>query len=159
VPSWIAKFGIPDNVHQAAVMAEGRYPGTLRPESVRAVSLVVRAKIRARRLPAPPPAEPNLPRVQRYVTSLGAADAILTTHTPGPAAAASYIPRNLMFCPAIIWYETGYSTFTLRQASRRSWRIGQTRPVTVRFLCYENTAQAGCLKHLTYCYTSLESIK
>jgi len=51
-----------------------------------------------------------------------------------------------MFCPAIIWYQTGYSTFTLRQASRRSWRIGQTKPVTVRFLCYENTAQVGCLR-------------
>ena len=53
---------------------------------------------------------------------------------------------DLIFCPAIIWYQTGYSTFTLRQASRRSWRIGQTRPVTVRFLCYENTAQVGCLR-------------
>jgi hypothetical protein len=51
-----------------------------------------------------------------------------------------------MFCPAIIWYQTGYSTFTLRQASRRSWRIGQTKPVNVRFLCYENTAQVGCLR-------------
>jgi hypothetical protein len=51
-----------------------------------------------------------------------------------------------MFCPAIIWYQTGYSTSTLRQASRRSWRIGQTKPVTVRFLCYENTAQVGCLR-------------
>jgi len=51
-----------------------------------------------------------------------------------------------MFCPAIIWYQTGYSTFTLRQASRRSWRIGQTKPVSVRFLCYENTAQVGCLR-------------
>lgn len=51
-----------------------------------------------------------------------------------------------MFCPAIIWYETAYSTFTLRHASRRSWRIGQTKPVTVRFLCYENTAQVGCLR-------------
>jgi len=60
----------------------------------------------------------------------------------------SHIPNNLdlMFCPAIIWYQTGYSTFTLRQASRRSWRIGQTKPVTVRFLCYENTAQVGCLR-------------
>ena len=53
---------------------------------------------------------------------------------------------DLIFCPAIIWYQTGYSTFTLRQASRRSWRIGQTKPVTVRFLCYENTAQVGCLR-------------
>lgn len=66
----------------------------------------------------------------------------------GIPASPSHIPRNLdlMFCPTIIWYETGYSTFTLRQASRRSWRIGQTKPVTVRFLCYENTAQVGCLR-------------
>ena len=64
------------------------------------------------------------------------------------ACQGSHIPHNLdlIFCPAIIWYQTGYSTFTLRQASRRSWRIGQTRPVTVRFLCYENTAQVGCLR-------------
>jgi hypothetical protein len=62
-----------------------------------------------------------------------------------------HIPSNLdlIFCPAIIWYQTGYSTFTLRQASRRSWRIGQTKPVTVRFLCYENTAQVGCLEPVT----------
>src|SRR5580700_10448268 len=65
-----------------------------------------------------------------------------------PACQGGHIPRNLdlIFCPAIIWYQTGYSTFTLRQASRRSWRIGQTRTVTVRFLCYENTAQVGCLR-------------
>lgn len=65
-----------------------------------------------------------------------------------PVLTQLHIPRNLdlIFCPAIIWYQTGYSTFTLRQASRRSWRIGQTKPVTVRFLCYENTAQVGCLR-------------
>jgi hypothetical protein len=67
-----------------------------------------------------------------------------------PACQGGHIPRNLdlMFCPAIIWYETGYSTFTLRQASRRSWKIGQTKPVTVWFLCYENTAQVGCLRRM-----------
>jgi hypothetical protein len=53
---------------------------------------------------------------------------------------------DLVFCPAILWYQTGYSTFTLRQASRRSWRIGQTKAVTVRFICYENTTQVGCLR-------------
>lgn len=67
---------------------------------------------------------------------------------PAGQTRVGHIPRNLdlIFCPAIIWYQTGYSTFTLRQASRRSWRIGQTKPVTVRFLCYENTAQVGCLR-------------
>ena len=35
---------------------------------------------------------------------------------------------------------------TLRQASRRSWRIGQRRPVRVKFLCYEGTMQTACLR-------------
>ncbi len=32
------------------------------------------------------------------------------------------------------------------QASRRSWRIGQTRPVKVMFMAYRNTLQADALK-------------
>ena len=34
----------------------------------------------------------------------------------------------------------------VRQASRRSWRIGQTRPVKVVFMSYRNTLQADALK-------------
>ena len=34
----------------------------------------------------------------------------------------------------------------MRQASRRSWRIGQTRPVKVVFMAYKNTLQADALK-------------
>ena len=36
--------------------------------------------------------------------------------------------------------------YTMRQASRRSWRIGQTRPVKVVFMSYRNTLQADALK-------------
>ena len=104
-------------------------------------------------------------RIESILNNAGIKAAVLTTQTPPEEREAWYErqlkagvqvfishPRlvqtglDLMFCPAIIWYETGYSTFTLRQASRRSWRIGQTKPVTVRFLCYENTAQVGCLR-------------
>ena len=28
--------------------------------------------------------------------------------------------------PTICWYETDYSEYAMRKASRRSWRIGQT---------------------------------
>ena len=42
---------------------------------------------------------------------------------------------DLLDFPTIIFYESGYSLHTLRQASRRSWRIGQRRPVRVKFLC------------------------
>ena len=34
----------------------------------------------------------------------------------------------------------------MRQASRRSWRIGQTRPVRVVFMAYRNSLQADALK-------------
>lgn len=53
---------------------------------------------------------------------------------------------DLLEFPTIIFYESGYSLHTLRQASRRSWRIGQKWPVRVIFLCYEGTMQTACLR-------------
>jgi SNF2 family DNA or RNA helicase len=43
--------------------------------------------------------------------------------------------------PTIYSYQTGYNIFTLRQAARRSWRIGQTVPVRVFFAVCRNTMQ------------------
>ncbi len=48
--------------------------------------------------------------------------------------------------PTIVWFETDYSVYVMRQASRRSWRIGQHRPVKVVFMAYRNTLQADALK-------------
>jgi hypothetical protein len=48
--------------------------------------------------------------------------------------------------PSIFFYETGYSTHVLRQANRRSWRIGQRRPVRICFMSYADTAQERCLR-------------
>ena len=42
--------------------------------------------------------------------------------------------------------EYDYSVYTMRQASRRSWRIGQTQPVRVVFMSYRSTLQAEALK-------------
>ncbi len=53
---------------------------------------------------------------------------------------------DLLDFPTIIFYESGYSLHTLRQASRRSWRIGQKWPVRVLFMCYEGTMQTSCLR-------------
>ena len=53
---------------------------------------------------------------------------------------------DLIFAPDILFYQTGYSIFTLRQASRRSWRIGQRRDVVVKFLHYAGTMQETCLR-------------
>ena len=53
---------------------------------------------------------------------------------------------DLVDFPTIVWVETDYSVYTMRQASRRSWRIGQTRPVKVIFMVYEDTIQTDALK-------------
>ena len=51
-----------------------------------------------------------------------------------------------MAFPTLYFYETGYSLHTLRQASRRSWRIGQRLPVRVKFVTYSGTMQETCLR-------------
>ncbi len=52
---------------------------------------------------------------------------------------------DLLAFPTLYFYETGYS---LRQASRRSWRIGQHLPVWVKFLAYSGTMQETCIRHM-----------
>lgn len=53
---------------------------------------------------------------------------------------------DLLQFPTIIFYETGYNVFTLKQASRRSWRIGQRDDVKVIFMGYRDTAQHKALE-------------
>jgi SAM-dependent methyltransferase len=52
---------------------------------------------------------------------------------------------DLLDFPTIVYFQTGTSVYVLRQASRRSWRIGQTQPVNIHFLCYKETMQARLL--------------
>ncbi len=52
---------------------------------------------------------------------------------------------DLLEFPTIIFFQTGYSVYTLRQASRRSWRIGQEKPVKVYYMSYLNTMQEVAL--------------
>ena len=53
---------------------------------------------------------------------------------------------DLLNHPSLIFFQSGYSLHTLRQASRRSWRIGQRRPVRVFYLHYKDTMQSSCLR-------------
>ena len=53
---------------------------------------------------------------------------------------------DLIDFPTIIYYELEYSVYTLRQASRRSWRIGQHQPVKVYFMAYQETLQEKGLR-------------
>jgi len=52
---------------------------------------------------------------------------------------------DLYAFPTVVFFQTGYNIFTLRQAARRSWRIGQEKPVKVYFFCYEGTMQEVAL--------------
>jgi hypothetical protein len=53
---------------------------------------------------------------------------------------------DLLDFPAIVFFQSGFNTYTLQQASRRSWRIGQKHAVEVFFLGYAETAQIDCLR-------------
>jgi len=45
----------------------------------------------------------------------------------------------------IVFFQTGYNPFTVRQASRRSYRINQTKDINVYFLAYKETMQMNAL--------------
>ncbi|MBW1781273.1 MAG: DEAD/DEAH box helicase family protein [Deltaproteobacteria bacterium] len=56
------------------------------------------------------------------------------------------VGMDLLDFPAIIFYQIPMSTYTLRQASRRSWRIPQKKPVKVYFLAYSGTMQTRLMQ-------------
>ena len=53
---------------------------------------------------------------------------------------------DLLAFPSIYFMQTGYNVYTLMQAARRSWRIGQQEDVRVYFAGYMDTAQQICLE-------------
>jgi hypothetical protein len=53
---------------------------------------------------------------------------------------------DLLDFPTIAFLQSGYNVYSLQQASRRSWRIGQKRDVEVHFFGYGRTAQMTCLE-------------
>jgi hypothetical protein len=104
-------------------------------------------------------------RLERILANEGIRVSVLTTEVPPEAREAWYEcqlragvqavichPKlvqtglDLIEFPTILFYETGYSIYVLRQASRRSWRIGQRFPVKVKFLHYRETMQETCLR-------------
>jgi hypothetical protein len=104
-------------------------------------------------------------RLECILTNEGVRIAVLTTDVP-PESREGWYERQLrsgvqaVVChpklvqtgldliefPTILFYETGYSIYVLRQASRRSWRIGQRLPVKVKYLHYAETMQESCLR-------------
>ena len=52
---------------------------------------------------------------------------------------------DLLEFPSIAFMQTSYNVYTLMQAARRSWRIGQRNAVEVVFLGYRQSSQSQCL--------------
>jgi SNF2-related domain len=53
---------------------------------------------------------------------------------------------DMLEFPTIVFMQSGYNVYTVQQAARRSWRIGQKHPVEVHYLGYGNTMQMDCLR-------------
>lgn len=105
------------------------------------------------------------PRLVEVLSEVGATPAVLKSQTVAPDKREAWIddrvadgcdalilhPRlvqtglDLLDFPTIVWYEPDYSVYTIRQASRRSWRIGQDQPVEVHHFVYAETLQASAL--------------
>ncbi|RRW33747.1 DEAD/DEAH box helicase [Ectopseudomonas oleovorans] len=52
---------------------------------------------------------------------------------------------DLLEFPTIVFMQSGYNVYSLQQAARRSWRIGQKLAVKVIYLGYAATSQMACL--------------
>ena len=66
---------------------------------------------------------------------------------------------NLLDFTTIIFYQIGYKLAVTRQASKRSYRLNQTKPVTVYFMYYEGTAQEVALYLMANKIVASESIE
>jgi hypothetical protein len=106
------------------------------------------------------------PRLHRLLEARGHRVAVLKSDTVPSAEREAWVQKhvkagfNVLLChprlvqtgldlvdfPTIFWFEPDYSVYTLRQASRRSWRIGQTRPVRVIYAMYAGTLQTLALQ-------------
>ena len=53
---------------------------------------------------------------------------------------------DLLEFPTIVFMQSGYNVYTVQQAARRSWRIGQKLPMKVLYLGYADSSQMECLK-------------
>ena len=52
---------------------------------------------------------------------------------------------DLLDFTSIIFFQMGHNLFTMRQASRRSWRLSQTKDVKVYFMYYQTSIQEQTL--------------
>lgn len=103
------------------------------------------------------------PRLEKILSQIdGAKVAILRTGTTGTSERSDWLRKkveqegynvvivstklvkvglDLLCTPTLIFYQFDWSLFTMNQASRRSWRIGQTEECRLFYLAYQETFQ------------------
>ena len=104
------------------------------------------------------------PRIERVLCEAGLRVAVLKADTAPPDRREDWVDQRMregidvlivhpklvqtgldLWFETIVWLEVEYSVYTMRQASRRSWRIGQRHPVRVIYFAYRATLQAQAL--------------
>ncbi|HEY8743267.1 MAG TPA: hypothetical protein VIU62_09220, partial [Chloroflexota bacterium] len=149
--------------HAPALSADHRYP-----KERALVELLRRERLRGRKtlvFVTHTETRDLTPRLTQVIAEAGLKAAVLKANTVAPAAREVWVdgrvregidalichPRlvqtglDLLAFPSIVWLQPDYSVYTLRQASRRSWRIGSQLPVEVSFMVYDGTLQAEAL--------------
>jgi hypothetical protein len=81
----------------------------------------------------------NPRRRERWIEDHGYADALITN----PRLVQTGL--DLVSFQTVVFYEPEYSLYTLWQALRRVWRLGQTQPVKAVFAVYRGTMEAQAL--------------
>jgi hypothetical protein len=103
------------------------------------------------------------PRLKKVLEDIGAKVAILDASTTQPNRRSEWLKQkvekegynviivsqelvkvglDLLCTPTLIFYQFSWSLFTINQAARRAWRIGQHRECRLFYLAYRETYQA-----------------
>lgn len=102
------------------------------------------------------------PRLAKVLTDAGATVAVLRANTVANNKRSDWLKNkvenegvdviilslelvkvglNLTYTPTIVFYQFSWSLFSINQAARRHWRIGQTRECRTYYLAYQDTLQ------------------
>jgi SNF2 family DNA or RNA helicase len=130
---WLLKLVKAEHAQGRRVLVFCRQTAT-RDITARLVSLLGRAGLRADVLKASVGTQVREEWLRRRVGK-GMLDVLITN----PKLVE--VGLDLIDFQTTVWYETEWSLYTLMQASRRTWRIGQVQDVDVHFVVYRDTME------------------
>ncbi len=116
---------------------------TKRPVGDRLVKLLQAAGLRAKMLKSSVPLRTRESWIAKQAPGL---DVIVSHPQLVETGLDLFCKRGTYNFPTLLFYETGYRLFTLRQASRRAWRIAQRLNCKVHYLYYADTMQQKAME-------------